>query len=284
MRFIGRVPSCSPEHRMSHEVWRKVRRPFRYPSCTKCKWEVYDVNQAGCLKCGGLHECLSNSVDNKCPLVQCDDRTRVCLITGYILPEVRHALQEYTDTTESVERHACAVEIAPEVHSIVANLLQSERATRCREQENARQYARLTQNMHRQMRLFKLAQPGVPPNVCHILASAISQERYWRFIEEASDDLVEHCTTNITKCLIELRSRGVKLASGTRLQDMVCGLLYMLKTGLIFKDRMLLLSIPEIDRCLPHENKIESYFGISSKVICMTENEVKLLFRESYQT
>lgn len=274
----------APGSRMAHEIWRRVRRPFRYPACTSCKWEIYDVNQAGCLQCGSQHMCQTNAVDNTCQLIQCDDRSRVCQITGYILPEVRHALNEYTDTAERIERQPGHVELAPEVHCIVTTLLQSDRAVRCREQENTRQYARLTQNMHRQMRLFKLAKPGTPPNICHILASAINQERYWRFIEEASDELVSHCARNITQCLLELRKKGVKFTSGTRLQDMVCGLLYMLKNGLIFKDRMLLSSIPEVDRCLPHENKIEAYFGISSKVICMTENEVKLLFRESYQS
>ena len=56
----------------------------------------------------------------------------------------------------------------------------------------------------------------------------------------------------------------------------------MLKNGLLFETRVLLCAIPEVDRCLPHENKIEA-FGISSTVICMTENEVKLIFRESYR-
>ena len=85
-------------------------------------------------------------------------------------------------------------------------------------------------------------------------------------------------------CLLDLRGKGVKITTGTRLQDLVCGMLYMLRTGLTYKNRVLLAAIPEIDACLPHENKIELYFGISSKVICMTENEVKLVFREFYQS
>ena len=112
----------------------------------------------------------------------------------------------------------------------------------------------------------------------------MGQEKYWRFIEKASEDLVIHSSKHISQCLLEMKSKGVKITSGTRLQDLVCGLLYMLKHGLTFQSRVILSAIPEVDRCLPHENKIENYFGISSKVICMTENEVKLVFRESYQT
>ena len=277
---------------MAHEIWRCVRRPFRYPQCkAACVWEIYDAHQAGCLKCGRQHECKSNAVDNTCPLIQCDDRTRVCSITGYILPEVRHGTDEFCDTVSYAERPgggggpACSAsgDIDNEVRCVVASLLQGERAARCRLQENAKQYHRLAQHMQKQMRVFKLAHPGQLPNVCHLLGTAIHQERYWRFIEAASDELVNQCAENIMACLLELKARGVKLTAGARMQDLVCGMLYMLKHGLIFHGRVLLSAIPEVDRCLPHENKIEAYFGISSKVICMTENEVKLTFRESYQ-
>ena len=273
-------------------VWHRIRRPFRYPACTgSCTWEVYDINQAGCLLCGKHHHCKTNSVDSTCPLIPCQDHTRVCQITGYILPEVRHARDEFRDTV-SYSRTDSSMEASPtvfeamdtEVHSVVTFLLTGQRASRCRQQENAKQYRRLTQHMHKQMRLHKMNHPGRLPNVCHILAQAMVQEKYWRFIEEASPSLIQNCSRNITLCLMELKSKGAKLTTRSRMQDLVCGMLYMLKHGLTFQNRVLLSAIPEVDRCLPHENKIELYFGISSKVICMTENEVKLIFRETYQT
>lgn len=273
------LPAC-----IMHAIWRRVRRPFRFPSCRACTWEVYDANQAGCLKCGKHHVCHANSVDNQCPLVLCDDRTRVCEITGFVLPEVRHAVAEYSENVSFLEKTVSMPEIEPEVRSLVATLLLGERARRYRQQENARQYARLGQHMQKQMRLFKLAHPGRLPGVCEILAAAINQERYWRFMEEASEDLVKHCAHHITRCLLILRANGVRISQGQRLRDMVCGMLYMLKSGLVFREKVLLSAIPEVERCLPHENKIEAHFGISSKVICMTENEVKLVFRETYQT
>ena len=276
---------------LPYGLWRKIRRPFRYPVCTKgCKWEVYDVNQAGCLMCGAHHHCMENAVDTICPLIMCDDRTRVCQITGYVLPEVRHAKDEYRDTVAYTRMDSFAHtpsaydDMDAEVHSVVTFLLTGQRASRCRQQENAKQYGRLTQHMHKQMRLHKLNHPGKLPNVCLILAQAMAQEKYWRFIEEASPPLIQNCSRNITLCILELKSSGAKVTTRSRLQDLVCGMLYMLKHGLTFQNRVLLSAIPEVDRCLPHENKIELYFGISSKVICMTENEVKLIFRESYQT
>ena len=271
---------------MSHEIWRRVRRPFRYPACTTCKWEIYDANQAGCVKCGRHHFCHLNSVDNTCQLIECDDRTRVCSVTGLVLPEVRHAKDEYMEgvTYPCPPRNTMFHDINTEVTGVVANFLTSSRACECREQENSKQNVRLAQHMLRQMKNFKFSHPGEMPNMCWILAHTMKQEKYWRFIENASEDLVHHSSKHITKCIMDMKEKGVKITSGPRMWDLVCGLLYMLKHGLTFQSRVILPALPEVDRCLPHENKIEAYFGISSKVICMTENEVKFIFRESYQT
>jgi hypothetical protein len=221
-------------------------------------------------------------VDNTCPLIENYDRTRVCDITGFVLNEVRHAKDEYMEgivatPSASHNRASAFQDINSEVLSVVALFLTSQRARLCRDQENAKQSARLAHHLHRQMKSFKLTSPGCVPNVCHLLAQAMRQEKYWRFIEAASEELVAQSAKH-------MKSKGVKVTSGARLQDLVCGMLYMLKTGLSFQSRVLLAAIPELDRCLPHENKIEGYFGVSSKVICMTENEVKLVFRESYQS
>jgi hypothetical protein len=208
----------------------------------------------------------------------------VCDITGYILPEVRHAVNEFSNTVSYREKPAAVYDISAEVHSVVASLLLGQKATTCRYKENTKQYARLSHHMHRQMRLFKTDKTDTFPNILVMLAVAMAQEKYWRFIEEASEDLARHCSRDITRCLLEIKRMGAKITTGTRLQELVCGMLYMLKNGLTYGNRVLLAAIPEIDKCLPHENKIEMYFGISSKVICMTENEVKLIFRESYQS
>lgn len=275
---------------MQYEIWRRLRKPFRYPSCRTCIWEAFDSAEAGCLRCGKHHVCYTNAVDCKCPLIECDDRTRVCTITGLILHEVRHAKEEYVGGTTCVNYtrvssncHAPQTGNIDEVLHVVRFFLASRRTQGCRDTENAKQTLRLSNHMLRQMKSFKLTKPGHTPNVCAILGSAISQEKYWRFIEQASDDLVCKAAQAIHKCMLDMQKRGMKITPGARTRDLVCGLIYMLKHGLIYHDRMILAHIPEVERCLPHENKVETYFGVSSKVICMTENEVKLIFRESFQ-
>lgn len=270
-----------------HAIWRTIRRPFRYPSCVKCTWEIYDCNAAGCLKCGAQHVCYANTVDNRCPLETCDDHSRVCTITGQVLREVRHAQNEFIDTGVQIkEDGACNhnhVDIEAEVHTTVFKLLQGELAIKYREEENTRQAKKIAVAFHKVLKQAKMRGLLGLPNVCTYVADVMNAERNIRFIEEASDDLADQCTKRIIVCLMNLKAKGVKITSGARIQGLTCGLLYLLRTGLVYGNTILVASIEEISACIPHENKLESYFGISSKVICETENEIKLVFREHYQ-
>lgn len=241
------------------------------------------MNQAGCLKCGRHHFCHTNSVDNRCRLLLCEDNSRVCDITGYVLCEVRHAPNEYCDTLSVCSKAVYTHDIDSEVYSTVTNFLMGQSAVTCRTNENDKLYRKLSQHMLRQAKVLKFNRPDSAPCMHHILSAAIIQEKYWNFIEEADESLVRQCSHHITSCLMELRQKGMKISSGERMRELVCGMLYMLKTGVYFNNKVLLYAIPEVTRCLPNQNKIQCYFGISSKVVCMTENEVKLIFRESYQ-
>mmetsp|Transcript_58595 Transcript_58595/g.154879 ORF Transcript_58595/g.154879 Transcript_58595/m.154879 type:complete len:263 (+) Transcript_58595:4687-5475(+) len=231
-KFVPARHARKPPTTAMHAVWRKVRRPFRVPSCCAgcTKWEVYDADKAGCLRCGAEHACVLNSVDCMCPLVTTKESHRVCSITGAVLNEVRSAAGEYCDTAcfapaPSSSRELSTSSYAPrpspqsfshEISSVVRHMLQSDDAKRCRRTENRKLYDRLGAHMCKQMKIFKLENPGARPCVARILASALAQER---------------------------------------LKDLVCGMLYMLRTGLVCHDRILLRAIPEVSRCLPHENK-----------------------------
>lgn len=247
-----------------HEVWRRVRRPFRYPSCKACVWEVYDANLAGCVRCGRCHECQPNAVDNRCRLVQCEDASRACDITGFVLPEVRHAVREYTDTAPYHEPTSARPDLEPEVRCIVHGFLHGQRARAGRLAENAKLCARLQQHLYKALKTFKIRQPG-RANLCHMLAAAVGRERNWRFIEEASEPLVDECSRCIARCLLDLQAKGVKLACKHRMRELVCGLLFMLQNGLIFRDQVLLPAIPEVQRCLPPRTSCTASSGCRAR-------------------
>ena len=283
----------------AHRIWRILRRPFRYPACREHVWEVYDSDSAGCRKCGKQHLCASNSVDCTCPLAECDDMSRVCTITGQVLREVRHANEEFLDTCvapvdcmfgschslgESRDPLASAADVEREVARVVSRVLEGPLARRYREEENARQARKVSAGLHKMLRAAKLRGLEGYPCVCRHLAEVVSQERNLRFIGSASRRLVAECVQRITACLLDLRAKGIRVAHGEKLDGLVCGLLYLLRTGLTYKSHVLLGAIEEVAGCLPYENKLEAYFGISSKNICESENTVKLLFRTHYQT
>ena len=266
-----------------HSIWRTIRRPFRYPSCKQCVWEVYDVGAAGCLKCGKLHSCASTTFQNSCPLVECDDHSRVCIITGQVVSEVRHAREEFTDTVLREEKGGIGcTDVDGEVYCIIYKILRGSHAKTYRDSENARQAKKLTIALHKTLRQHKVQGLKGWPCMLTCLAQVMATEKNVRFIQEASHGLMQQCVRQIVVCMLDLQSKGVKINSGTRLQNMACGLLYLLQTGLQFKNHMLLSCIEEVADCLPHENKLETFFGISSKVICETENEIKLVFREHF--
>ena len=274
----------------SYDVWRTLRRPFRYPRCVECRWELFDSNAAGCLKCGAHHLCASNAIDSKCPLAQNDDGTRVCTITGLILPEVHYAKDEYMDTCVAapgppepldVSEGVCLVE--HEVTRVVERLLLGSAARRYREEENARQSRKVASGLHKCLRQAKLRGLVERPNICRYLAETMYNERGLRFVSAASGGLAQQCMRQIIACLLDLRAKGVKFVPGPRLDGLVCGLLYLLRTGLTYKSNVLLRPIEEIGPCLPHENRLKTYFNISSKVLTEVENELKLVYRAFYQ-
>lgn len=283
----------SKDETEAHRVWRTLRRPFRYPACREHVWEVYDLDAAGCRKCGAMHLCASNAVDCTCPLAQCDDQSRVCTITGAVLREVRHAEEEYVDTCVAPADRAhegggdCLASVAElelEVARVVYLLLEGPVARRYRDEENARQARKVSAGLHKALRASKLRGLQGYPCACRHLAEVVSQERNLRFVGSASRRLVKECVQRILACLLDLRAKGVRVAHGDKLDGLVCGLLYLLRTGLTYKSHVLLGAIEEVAGCLPYENKLEAYFGISSKNICESENMVKLLFRTHYQT
>jgi hypothetical protein len=104
-----------------------------------------------------------------------------------------------------------------------------------------------------------------------------------RWMWTARETLVARSTECISACLGELRHKGMRMHSGARLKTLVVGLLFLLRSGVTYKNLVLMPALPEIAHCLPHETRLEHYFGISSKAICSAENEMKLVFRDWYQ-
>lgn len=166
----------------------------------------------------------------------------------------------------------------------IEKLLDSYDALRCRREENSHQSKKLYKSFIKCIRNLKLERPHESlPNICDLLTSTMHMEKRTSFIYPASAELKHKCQRHILLCILDLRQRGYRICGGNKLQDLVCGLLYLLRTGITYKNHDLLSAIPEISRCLPMESRLQTYFRINSKVITSVENEIKLAFRDFLQ-
>ena len=81
------------------QTWQMLRMPFVLSSrCVghhicKFKWECIDVDLAGCLVCGAVHDCE----EGQCRDVVITDDSHVCTITGMCVATHNFATNEFSD-------------------------------------------------------------------------------------------------------------------------------------------------------------------------------------------
>lgn len=206
----------------------------------------------------------------------------MCEITGFVLPEVRHGKDEFMDTVQLTDSRPVLAELDAEVHSTVWNLLLSPAAGMCRKDENARMTRKLGTGLFKALKAAKLYTRGLP-RMHHVMAAMAVSEKNIRFNLEASPELTRFCSQSILVCLLDLRAKGFRVTTGVRLRSLAVGLLYLLRSGIVFHSHVILPAVPEIASCIPSESKLEQYFGYSSKVVTSIENECKLFLRGVYQ-
>lgn len=277
-------------------IWRRLRRPFRYPQAGHaCAWERYDADRAGCLLCGALHRCSESMADCRCPLVESDDGGHVCLITGLCIAEVRTSTTEYVDHVvfDSPGPREFSAEdegVYERVYSTVHWFLSSGGTVECRRQERERYAQKTRQAVWRALRQRKKEAPYSLPCMCGVVAEvalveqlSLSGHGQQRGLEPAPalvEGVVQRSAASITACLLQIQRMGFrKIAQGNKFQSMVVGMLYMSRAGLRVGDLFHLPALPCIKDLLPSETYLNS-LGVSNKVICDTENEIKSCIRE----
>lgn len=82
-----------------YNLWYTIRRPFLFPvgyTGHTCEWERFSINQAGCLRCGKLHQCPCD----ECTTEKETDGCVCCTITGTVirLNEVKNEWDAWSRT------------------------------------------------------------------------------------------------------------------------------------------------------------------------------------------
>jgi len=270
-----------------HFIWRKARGPFRVVMCTKHNWERYDVQRAGCKLCGAQHCCSSSMVNNTCPLVQLDDGGVCCPLTGYCAPVVRYSEKEYVEnvTYQRPKQEAQQPSfrmLYDEVLHLVKWFLTGQLSFSCKADEASKTVTRLHSLFIKMLKQHKLSTARHPerslPCVCTVLAQTIHQQKP-KHLERASEELCKFCATHISQCLNGLCLNNAQ----NRRVNLVVGMLYLMKQGLVIQNVQWLPKVPDLCHCLPHETSLEKVFKLSMKLVCETENEIKLALRQRVQ-
>lgn len=287
------VPSTTVDH-----IWLRLRRPFRYPNAGHaCSWERYDADRAGCVLCGALHKCSGSMIDCECPLAETDEGGHVCLITGLCTSEVRAASREFVDSAcfDHIEQPLADDEgVHDRVSAIIRHFLTCSKTVACRRLEQEKYNLRTRQTFWRVLKQRKRDHPYALPCLCSVVAEvAHSEQTQFQGTRamgcDGPDEHIQYSTlvervvhssaANISNCILQIHRMGFrKLCQGGKFQNMIVGMLYMSRTGLHVGELFRLPVVRDVQELLPSETYLNS-LGVSNKVICDTENEIKSCIR-----
>ena len=270
-------------------VWRSIRGPFYTIQCLRDdhQWERFHSDQAGCLLCGSIHQCSASVSLNheNCPLSVRADGHASCTITGLLIPSLCTSTEEYLPHTRFDALSGAGEtpydrleKLSNDVTYILSNFLFHRKMAMCKAKENKKKLHKFNINLVKHLKSFKASHPLTLPNLPTIITQTLYETPHLVLSHMPTQAHLDTAARFITKCLHELGE-----PPGSR-QSMVIGLLYLMKSGLIMNNCYWLPKFEDLNYCLPHENSLEKFFGISIKIICETENEVKLLLRQKSKT
>ena len=231
-----------------------------------------------------------------CPLVETDDGGHACTITGLCIAEVRICPSEYVDHAvfetapgaSTAMRHSFEDEqLHDRVQCIVGNFLLSPGTLACRRLELRKFIQKRHQAMWRVLKQRKRDDPYRLPDLCSVVSEVAVLEPPPRgLIQILSGSsrrdaaaVVRQSSAGIAAGVMQIYRMGFrKIYQGNKFDSMVIGMLYMLRTGLSAGDAFSLPTVPHINEFLPSETYLNS-LGVSNKVICDTENEIKSCIR-----
>ena len=266
-----------------HTLWTKLRGPFFSLGCrheSEHEWEQFDCNKAGCLQCGHIHQCCENVSFNKCcRLEQQADGSFSCTITGLSIACIRVGTREFFDhcifeKKDHPHERSAWEQTHDEVNYVVTNFLCHSNMINCKNKEYKKKMHRIQSAVVVYLKAFKLNAP-CPVVLFHdMLAYAIHRAKVL-YSTTPSPELVNQCVTHITRAVIDLQLQK----SVSERSNIIIGMLYLMKSGLEYQREFWLPKITELNHCLPHENSLEKCFGVSVKIICDTENTIKMILR-----
>lgn len=313
------------DHREYHAmacIWRVLRRPFMVPcglnghDCDAF-WEKIDVDIAGCKQCGNIHVCRENSdmrymttsrqefihkaqsvytglnsIHSECILEDHDDCS-ICKITGFCIKNKTFAATEFSNNVSvdivctDVSSHLNSVEwdyVCCNIHHV----LSSEHAEECFDFEKRRIQSRLSVNLMKIMRDYKVQNPGKGPNMVVFATQLANISRNIRLCGLHFDyahrlRVCSYCSMAISHFLRTLQQSCPHIFTAMKQDHLIVGLLYLMRVGLNVNGIVILPVLNILHSLLPLESLLLQFFGVKAKCITEVENVIKVNLRSLTQ-
>lgn len=266
--------------------------PEGYAGCGEHEWKQLDSGFCVCRHCGYSHTCCQG----QCPEIVVSDRgERVCSITGCVTLEC-----EMRPERASFERmgpsschgiihvpHSSSSHLRDHVHTVVVELLLSDKNQLCAHQEQARYEAKEQSYLGKALREWIQAHSNIRPNLLFILAQVCfngKKNRTATTIHTADVlyHVVEQCTESITRLILLHGGPRVtrQLQNHTRGREFICSMLYLMRMGITYQNRRVLPKLELLNTLLPLQTLLPNIFKIRAKSITEGENIIKLDIRK----
>lgn len=265
---------------MAEQTWRFIREPFLIPygvhQCVVEDYETFDLDVAGCRKCGRIHRC---SDEKNCVLSE-HNGYRVCEITGCC---VRHKIfsdNEFIDTVAHVSgsttsrdtRRFDVVMIARWVEEIF--LLHTQNLLR--EQQN-NQFRR-TVILTRILKYYKSNKRVL--NMVDALTCLVNSTSNLRdpvvMPETDLQNTIRLCVDTVSSFCCRFAQLQFTVPSSIKMQGFVVGVLYLMRRGFVMFDTVQIVPrVSVLEEVLPVESSLKHAVGVNSRVMTETENIIK---------
>lgn len=276
------------------EIWRQLFSPFKIPVrlhdkvclCWENVWQGIDIDMAGCKMCGTVHDCQNSG---GC-MLETDNCSSVCTITGYCVAERVYADTEFTDTVILVSNDSPKPKFVEyeAVYMHISKILCSEDARQCLEQEKTKVSQKLQYLMYKVMREEKQLCRGVP-NLFKVMTLLAAKSQNIRICPCEFDidkrvPIAKSAAKSVTRLICALHNIYPTMFKLMRVDIIVVGLLYLMRSGLVLHGTTILPCIQDLNRLLPLESYLYPCFQIKCKTITEVENVVKMHIRSLNRT
>ena len=257
-------------------LWRELRKPFVLPPSSAgfhtCEWEQLDIDLFACKLCGNVHACR----DLQCvETIETDDGT-VCALSGVVIREKKYDVNEYQDTIDFTEfkpsyRHFEEEAIADEIEFLIDKMINSKQTLRLLLKPTA-------------VKIERLMKERSIENLLHLSCSLSRILNDSNLLQVTSDEYKNIYCESVKHCKIVLRNMVTTLGMAYKqneLTHIIVGMLYLMRSGIMFENLIILPKLNKLQYILPPENALNSVFDIRAKYLTETENRIKFCLRST---